>query len=414
MTTNSEKFGGSTNSIAYWACVISQAISLLGTMMRYTALFWLALHVSHGGALALAAVDAAQCLPMFTFGRRAGNIVNRCRPVRVMLATQSLQAMGSLAVGIPLAAGWMTLWYLLAVSFAFGAVQSVDLPARQVLMLDLVGSAGLRRGSSLAASINGLARVAGPGVAGAVIAASGETGVFFADAASFLAVIAVMAWLSRGTLPAGSDAVARDGRRLGWLLDLPRGVKAAAAMALLVGGFGLQFMVTNPLMATQVFHLGAVGFGLLGTFAAIGGIVAAYLSSRRGDPGRSEFLIWALAFGIAECAAAVTSALWAYDAAMIVIGGTSQLFTVSAQVYIQQATPSPQRWHALSVYNAGFIGFVPVGAFVAAGVASTVGVRWALVGPGLLIAVAAAGLLVVVSSRPRSGEDEQGGGLDVH
>jgi len=44
--------------------------------------------------------------------------------------------------------------------------------------------------------------------------------------------------------------------RFRWLLDLPHGVQAAVAMALLVGGFGLQFAVTNPLMATRVFHLG--------------------------------------------------------------------------------------------------------------------------------------------------------------
>jgi MFS family permease len=72
----------------------------------------------------------------------------------------------------------------------------VDLPARQTFMLDLTGTAELRRGSSLYAMVTGLARIAGPGVAGIVIAATGETAVFFVDAASFLGVIAVLARLS--------------------------------------------------------------------------------------------------------------------------------------------------------------------------------------------------------------------------
>src|SRR6185437_623485 len=131
----------------------------------------------------------------------------------------------------------------------------------------------------------GLARIAGPGIAGIVIAATGETAVFFVDAASFLGVIAVFAWLAgtTGQQDPGASAEAPKPRRLRWLAELPGGVRAAAAMALLVGGFGYQFAVTNPLMASRVFHLGAVGFGLFGTCMAVGGIAGTYYSSRRGD-----------------------------------------------------------------------------------------------------------------------------------
>src|SRR5439155_22744984 len=134
-----------------------------------------------------------------------------------------------------------------------GCVQCVDLPARQTFMLDLTGQAELRRGSSLYAMVTGLARIAGPGVAGIVIAATGETAVFFVDAASFLGVIAVFAWLAgtTGQQDPEASAEAPKPRRLRWLAELPGGVRAAAAMALLVGGFGYQFAVTNPLMASR-------------------------------------------------------------------------------------------------------------------------------------------------------------------
>jgi MFS family permease len=387
--------------------VAAQVVSIVGTMMGYTALYWLALHLGHGDAATLSAVVAAESLPMLVFSRRAGTIVARHRAVRVVIVTQSLQAAGSLAIGILLLAGWMSIWYLVPLAFAIGCVQSVDVPARQTFMLDLVGRAELRRGASLYATITGLAKIAGPAVAGIIIAATGETAVFLADAASFLGVIAVLALRSsrdarHARLP---DSAAVPARRFRWVLDLPRGVQAAAAMALLLGGFGLQFSVTNPLMATRVFHLGAAGFGLLGTFVAVGGIAGNYYSSRRGDPGRSEFLVWALVFGVAECLAAVMPAAWAYDLTMIVIGGATQLFAVSATVYLQQATPAGQRGHALSAYNAGFMGFVPAGAFAVAGLAAVAGIRWALIGPGLLIAACAAGILAVrlFSERPAAG-----------
>jgi MFS family permease len=393
---------GGVGSAGYRWYLGAQVLSLFGTMMSYTALFWLTLHIRHGGAAALAAVDAAQCLPMLLFSRRAGTIVARRRAARVAMVTQGLEAGGSLAIGVPLLAGWMTIWYLVLLSFVIGCVQCVDLPARQTFMLDLVGPHDLRRGSSLFATITGLAKIAGPGVAGIIIAVSGETAVFFINAASFVGVVAVLGWLSARVEPAAvPDRAASAARRFRWLLDLPRGVQAAAAMALLVGGFGLQFAVTNPLMASKVFHLGSVGFGLFGTFMAVGGIAGNYYSSRRRDPGQFEFVVWAVIFGVAECVAAVMPVVWAHDATMIVLGAATQLFAVSATVYVQQATPPAQRGHALSAYNAGFIGFVPLGAFLVAAIAATAGTRWALIAPGLAI-VACAAILAARTAAART------------
>ena len=138
-------------------------------------------------------------------------------------------------------------------------------------------------------------------------------------------------------------------------------------------------------MATRVFHLGSLGFGLLGTVMAAGGIVGNLYSSRRRDPGYREFLTWAAVFGAVEMMAAVMPVAWAYDVLMVVIGAAIQLFAVSATVYVQKATPDTQRGHALSAYNAGFMGFVPAGSFVVAGLAAVVGTRWALLVPGAVI-----------------------------
>jgi hypothetical protein len=293
-------------------------------------------------------------------------------------------------MGLPLLAGWMPLWYLWVLSFAIGCVQAVDVPGRQMFMLDLVGEAGLRRGSSLYAAVTGMAKIAGPALAGIIIAASGEATVFLIDAASFLVVIAVLAGLARRMPPWSAPARAGAGqaRRFRWLLDLPPGIQLAAAMALLIGGFGIQFEVTNPLMATRVLHLSAAGFGLLGTCLAVGGIAGNLISARRRDPSQAEFLAWAVLFGAAETAAALMPVTWAYDLLLAVTGAAIQLFAVSATVYVQQHATPAQRGPALSAYNGAFMGFVPAGSFLVAGLAAVAGVRWALAGPGAVIAVA--------------------------
>jgi MFS family permease len=380
-------------SAAYYWYLGVQAVSIAGTMMGYTALFWLGLHVPHGGGTALASIDAAQTLPMLLLSRQAGAIASRHSAARVLIVTQALQAAGALTIGSIMLAGQITLWSLLPICFAIGCVQCIGLPARQTFMLDLVGDDLLRRGTSQYAAVTGLGKIAGPGVAGIIIALSGETAVFFTDAVSFLGVIAVLAVLSGAALSGASQHAvvparqpgAAKARRFRWLLDLPRGVRAATLMALLVGGFGMQFAVTNPMMARYVLHLGSAGFGLFGTCAAVGGVVGSVYSSRRKSPGRYEFIVWSAAFGAAECVASVMPSAWSYDVTLFLLGAATQLFATSATVYVQQSTPAAQRGYALSAYNAAFIGFVPAGAFIVAAIATTVGTRWALVGPGLVI-----------------------------
>lgn len=386
---------------AYYWYLGAQFVSVAGTMMGYTALFWLGLHVRHGGGTALASIDAAMMLPMLLFSRRAGGITAAHRSNRILVVTQSLQAAGLLAIGTLLLATQMTIWVLVPICFVIGCVQCVDVTARQIFMLDLVGDDALRKGTSQYAAVAGLAKIAGPGIAGLVLAVSSETAVFFVDAISFLGVIAVLIWLPSGVK---HDAKTDGGgvRRFSWVLDLPREVQAVVLMALLVGGFGQQFSVLNPLMARNVLHLGPKGFGLFGTCAAVGAVAGAFWSARRKNPGRYEFVVWSGVFGVAECAAATMPVAWAYDTFLAVIGAATQLFIVSATVYVQQAAPDSQRGPALSAYNSAYMGFVPAGAFVAVGIAAAAGTRWALILPGLAIVACAGGLAMTSRRAPRA------------
>jgi predicted MFS family arabinose efflux permease len=377
---------------------------MVGSAMTNTALYWLTIHVARGSAIQLAVLTAVQFLPILVLSRRAGMVVTRHRSGPVLALTLAAQTAGALAIGVPLLTGWMTIWYLCLLACAIGCAQTVGLPAGQMFMLELVGRAELRRGSSLYSMVMGLAKIAGPGLAGFVIATAGTGQVFIADAVSFLLAIAVLVRLSRTVGPAADsgETPAAAPRRFRWILDLPRGVQLAAAMALLVGGFGYQFEVTNPLMATKVFHLSPEGFGVLGTMMAVGGIAGSYVSSRRADPSRAEFLLWALIFGTAECVAAVMPAPWEYDAVAVVIGGATTLFAISTTVYMRLAAPPAQLGQALSAYNAAFMGFVPAGAFAVAAVAGLAGTRWALIGPGLVIVACAAGAQVRVALAGRA------------
>lgn len=365
--------------------VAAQAASMIGTSMSNAAIYWLAIHAAHGNALVLSVLVAVQFLPILILSGRAGTALSRHRAANVLLITQSVQAAGALLIAIPLLADWVSIWQLCLVVCAIGTAQAFDVPGRQMFMLDLVGERDLRRGASLYSTVMGLSKILGPAIAGGIIAAIGEAPVFIINAGSFLFVIAVLLHLNRklgGTSTRRGTSTAKP-RRFRWLFDLPRSVQTAVAIAFLVGAFGYQFEVTNPLMATDIFHLTSVGFGLLGALLAAGGVAGNYYSSRRGDPSGHEFLVWAALFGVAEAAAAVMPYPWAYTGSMFAVGAFLGLFTSSALVFIQKQTPSTQRTHAVSAYNAAYIGFVPAGAFFVSGMASTAGIRWSILVPGL-------------------------------
>lgn len=257
-----------------------------------------------------------------------------------------------------------------------------------MFMLDLVGPDELRRGSSLYATFTGLAKIARPAPAGVIIETVGESASFIADAAPFLPVIAVLTVLRGNFLAAKPARSPRDlsQRRITWTFTLPRQVRVAVFAAFLIGGFGYQFEVTNPLMATDVFHLSSTGFGLLGTCIACGGIAGSYVSSRRADSSHREFLAWAGMFGAAELLVAFAPAAWVYDIGMVFIGAATALFGSTTTVFIQKSTAESKRAYSVSAYNTAYMGFVPAGAFVIAGLSAFAGSRMSLALPGVLIA----------------------------
>jgi hypothetical protein len=106
-------------------------------------------------------------------------------------------------------------------------------------------------------------------------------------------------------------------------------------------------------------------------------------------PGRPrqlpEILLWSGLFGAAEAIAAVMGSAWGNDPFLVVAGFATQLFATSSTVYIQRHAADEQRAHSLAAYNSGFLGFVPAGAFVVAAIAASAGVRWSLIGPGLVL-----------------------------
>jgi len=202
---------------------VAQIISVSGTWMQSVAQAWLVLRLAPASqqGVDLGVVTALQFLPMLLFGTYGGLLADRVDKRRLLYATQSAAGLLALALGLLTANGAVRLWEVFVLATGLGFVNMIDNPARQTFVLELVGRDDLPNAVSLNSVVMNGARVIGPALAGALIAAVGLAVCFEANAASYLAVIVGLSLMRRGELHrsptvARAKGQLREGLRYVW------------------------------------------------------------------------------------------------------------------------------------------------------------------------------------------------------
>ncbi|HEX6314162.1 MAG TPA: MFS transporter, partial [Gemmatimonadaceae bacterium] len=182
------------NFRAFW---IGQTLSLMGSWMQSMAIGWLALELSDS-AFVVGVVVASGSLPILVFSLHAGVLVDRSDKKRLVTYSQFLMGVEAVLLWYLTITGRITVGALIALSLYGGAVAAVEIPARQALMIDLVGRDDLRDAIALNSSGFNLARIIGPAVGAFIIAHLGLAWCFGANAISY---VTVLIGLSRVHLP---------------------------------------------------------------------------------------------------------------------------------------------------------------------------------------------------------------------
>src|SRR6266436_3902219 len=167
-----------------------QSLSLIGTWMTRVATSWLVNRLT-GSALLLGIVGFAGQIPSFLLAPIAGVLVDRWDRHKLLIVTQILAMLQSLALAVLALTGQITVWEIIALSVFQGLINAFDMPARQAFMVEMVESReDLPNAIALNSSMVNAARLLGPSIAGILIAGFGEGWCFAIDAVSYLAVIA--------------------------------------------------------------------------------------------------------------------------------------------------------------------------------------------------------------------------------
>jgi MFS family permease len=138
-----------------------QALSLIGTWVETVAQALLVLRLTHSGIL-LGLTTAARFAPVLLLSPYAGLLVDRFPKRRILLATQAGLGLVSLALGILVLNGNVSLRQVVVLALLFGTFSAVDNPARQAFVAEVVGRDLVRNAVTLNSTAVNVARVIGP------------------------------------------------------------------------------------------------------------------------------------------------------------------------------------------------------------------------------------------------------------
>ncbi len=384
-------------------------VSQTGSWIDTAAQAWLVLELTESGT-ALGVLAASRFLPMLLLAPFAGVIADRMDMRRLMICTQIAMAGLAVTLWALVAAGLVTVVLMCLLAVLTGCAAAIDSPARQVIVLEMVGAHLVQNAMALNSMIVNLARMIGPSIAAGVISVVGIPACFAANALSYIVMVSVLLMLRADELQIGprverAPRQLRDGIR--YLLT-HRALFLPFVMVAVAGVFAWEFRITLPLVARFAFGGGpetlAILFASVGMGSLFGGLlVAAAPTSRLPALSRSG-AVWGIAMLVSAFAPSTAVAC----AGLFVAGASSIAFNTFARTMLQLGSSPEMRGRVMALWAAAWVGSTALGGPLVGWIGQTFGARSSLVVGGVPLVLAA-----VLLSR-RAGWRARDGDGDVH
>jgi len=354
-----------------------QSVSLIGTWITRVATSWLVYRLT-GSELLLGVVGFCGQIPTLLLTPFAGVIVDRGDRRKILLWTQILSLLQSVALAVLTLANVITVTHVLILQLVQGVINAFDTPARQALVVEMVESReDVPNAIALNSSMVNGSRIIGPSIGGVIIAAVGEGWCFALDALSYVAVvisIILMRIKPRQRAPQGIPM--RHDLLTGWryVVDsVP--IRSALILLAIVSTAGMPYTVLMPAIATQELHGGPNTLGMLmaasGVGALLGGI---YLASRRSVVGLGKVILYGtLTFGTSLIAFSAANNVWIAALLLAVAGAGFIIQMASTNTIIQTIVDEKFRGRVMAFYTMAFFGTAPIGSLFAGMAADRIG-----------------------------------------
>lgn len=377
-----------------------QAISLMGTWMQRIAISWLVYRLTES-ALILGLVSFVSLIPSLVLSPFIGSFVDRRQKYRIVLFTQiglMVQA-GTLALMVFL--GYYSVWWIGALSFIQGVVNTFDVTARQSLMVELVDEkADLPNAIALNSSAFNAARMLGPAAGGILLSAYGEAVCFAVNFISFIAVIGSLLLMKLVPKPitAKQESTWR-GLKEGFSY-LKHSPHLSSLILLLTASSLLVIPYTTllPVIAREMFDGDATTFSWFESAAGLGAMAGAIYMARTRMGTNLRFRVMKasglLALGILALSFSSWLPLALFSTLFAAMGMMVQ--NSSINTYIQTHAMPAYRARAISYYIMAFQGVFPLGSLLIGALASAWGIHYTLLIQGVAGALVALGFMIYI------------------
>ena len=323
-----------------------------------------------------------QQVPIMLFSLIGGVIADRHDRRLTLLASQWVQLVTAAVLALLVFSGVVQVWHILVLSFITGTAQAFGGPAYQSLIPSLVSKQDLTNAIALNSIQFNVARMLGPLLAGATLAALKRWGVadmtalaicFAVNALSFLAVILSLMSLHIKHLAAARTHNMFDELKQGlsYVRHEPS-IRALMVLGAATAIFGIPLITLLPLFARNVFGSGVEGYSALLAFSGAGAVAGATVVAWLGRfprMGLTTMLVQAC-FGVTLTLVALSRSLY-LTYLLLFIGGVAMMIVVSCLMsLVQLIAPNHLRGRVMSIYMTAFRGGMPAGSLVSGYIAS--------------------------------------------
>ena len=326
---------------------------------------------------------------------------------KLLIYTQIVAGLTALTLGILVATGVVSVWMILCLSFVTGCCLAIAGPSYMALVFDLVGREDLANAVALNSTQFQLARVLGPVFAGIGFKLFGLAGCFFANALSFVAVVAGLKMVRFNRPERAADMPVRSMKdKRAFIQDLVEGFhyvghRPRVSMLLMISAvtslFGAPYISMTPVFARDVFHLGATGLALLMGTAGCGALFGALFLAYLGDFRHKGWFVLGGDFAFAVCLIcfSLSTRVLVSLVFLFLLGFGFVCSMAVTNTLLQKLVTDEMRGRVMSMFMLSFIGAMPIGNLIAGAASHRFGVPHTLATGGLIIAV----FVVVVTLR---------------
>jgi MFS family permease len=365
-----------------------QTVSLIGTWMQQVGQGWLALELTNS-AFMVGLVSAAGSFPVLLLSLYGGVVADRRSKLRIVIICQALLLIEAAALWWFTWTGRINVGWLLGLTTLGGVISAFEIPARQAMIVELVSRDDLVDAIALNSGGFNLARIVGPSIAAVILAKYGLAWCFGINALSYFAVLASLAriklapWMPVQYLVSPAEQL-KQGLRY---IRSSRAVSGLMGVIAVYSIFGFQYLTMMPVIARDVLHTGAGGYGLLLTFVGIGALTGALSLAGLGGRIRRGRLFNATAYAFAGLTILFSLMRTVHLAAVVLLflGLTMLINGALANGILQSVVPDELRGRVMATYVFVYVGFTPIGSFIAGVMARFIGVEWAIFAGGVIM-----------------------------